>query len=229
MILDSPFADLTQLAKELVEHARREGHTIPSFVVSIALNYIGSQVKSQADFDIKKVCPEGNVHQCFIPALFAHASGDDFILPHHSRQIFEKYAGDKNLISVEGDHGSDRPAFFFSSAAIFLQNALHVPHTLSLDTSQHSSSPNPPWSLVPYRSILYSPQDVDAEMLRQAMAISLQDNKGQTPQKADEEKIEPDEVGCAKLKEMGFDEASVRSALVLAGNNVDVALGILLG
>ena len=51
--------------------------------------------------------------KCFIPALFAHADGDDFVLAHHSKHLYERYSGDKNIITFGGDHNSPRPAFFF--------------------------------------------------------------------------------------------------------------------
>ena len=34
------------------------------------------------------------------------------------------YAGDKNLVTFEGDHNSPRPAFYFVSVGIFLHNCL---------------------------------------------------------------------------------------------------------
>ena len=46
---------------------------------------------------------------CYIPALFVAGEHDDFVAPHHSKQIYKLYAGDKNLVLVEGDHNSARP------------------------------------------------------------------------------------------------------------------------
>ena len=43
-----------------------------------------------------------------------------------SKRLHELYAGDKNLILVEGDHNSNRPAFMFASVGIFLANTLQV-------------------------------------------------------------------------------------------------------
>jgi hypothetical protein len=37
-----------------------------------------------------------------------------------------RYAGDKTLVVVEGDHNSPRPRFLFDSAAIFLSNYLQL-------------------------------------------------------------------------------------------------------
>ena len=62
--------------------------------------------------------------KCFIPALFAHADGDDFVLAHLSKHLYERYSGDKNIITFGGDHNSPRPAFFFDSVGIFFYNVL---------------------------------------------------------------------------------------------------------
>lgn len=64
--------------------------------------------------------------RCFIPALFIAGKHDDFISPQHSQQIHDAYAGDKNLILVEGDHNSIRPRFMYHSVANFLQLTLQV-------------------------------------------------------------------------------------------------------
>lgn len=58
--------------------------------------------------------------------MFACATGDDFILPHHTQDLFDKYAGDKNIVKFEGDHNSPRPDFFFNSVVIFFHNTMQV-------------------------------------------------------------------------------------------------------
>ena len=45
--------------------------------------------------------------------------------------LFEKYAGDKNIVKFEGNHNSQRPMFFFDSAVIFLLGALQVQYICS--------------------------------------------------------------------------------------------------
>jgi len=40
--------------------------------------------------------------------------------------LFDKYAGDKNVVKFEGDHNSVRPDFFFNSVVIFFFNTLQV-------------------------------------------------------------------------------------------------------
>lgn len=38
----------------------------------------------------RDVSPEDSSSKCFIPSLFAHADGDDFVLSHHSKILYEK-------------------------------------------------------------------------------------------------------------------------------------------
>ena len=145
MVLDSPFADLTQLAEEMVDKGREQGLTVPGFVVSIAISFIRSTVKSKAGFSIKDISPIKRVDQCFIPALFVAGEGDDFIHPRHSQSIHAKYSGDKNLVLVEGDHNSPRPRFLFDSAAIFFQTYLQVSLSHALQGADPYNGGYPPW------------------------------------------------------------------------------------
>lgn len=102
IVLDSPFSDLTKLVDELVYYYTK----LPSFLVSPVLKLVSNSVKSKAEFDIRDLSPINHVKNSFIPALFATASGDDFIQPHHSKLLHEAYEGDKNLITFEGDHNT---------------------------------------------------------------------------------------------------------------------------
>ena len=77
---------------------------------------------------------------------------DDFIRKHHSEQIHEKYAGDKNLIIVEGDHNSPRPKFMFDSASIFLQTCLQIPNEWALDVPASMNLMCPPWYFEMYQN-----------------------------------------------------------------------------
>lgn len=145
MILDSPFSDLTLLAEEMVEKGREQGITVPGFVVSIALRFIRGSVKKQAGVDIRDISPIQHADKCFIPALFVAGEHDDFISKKHSQDIHAKYAGDKNIIIVEGDHNSPRPRFMFDSVAIFLQTCLQIPQVWALDTHPGMNLMAPPW------------------------------------------------------------------------------------
>lgn len=46
--------------------------------------------------------------KAFIPALFIAAKDDDFVMPHHTDILYEKYSGEKQKLLVDGDHNSRR-------------------------------------------------------------------------------------------------------------------------
>lgn len=152
MILDSPFADLSQLAEEMVEKGRDQGIVVPTFVVSVALRLIQGSVKKQANVNIKHISPIAHADKCFIPALFVAGEHDEFIKKHHAEAIYDKYAGDKNLIIVEGDHNSPRPKFMFDSASIFLQTCLQVPNAWTLPVPPSMNLMCPPWYFEMYQN-----------------------------------------------------------------------------
>lgn len=123
MVLDSPFSKLTDLALELVDEQQVP---VPKALVKVALALMRRSVRKKAGFDISTIAPIDIVDESFVPALFGHADGDDFIKKSHSEKLLDQYAGDKNLISFPGDHNSVRPQFFYSSVSIFFHNVLGI-------------------------------------------------------------------------------------------------------
>merc|ERR1719230_1090664 len=75
--------------------------------------------------------PIEQVDTCFIPALFVAGENDDFIAPHHVRDICDVYAGDKNLVMTEGTHDSRRPQYFVDGACNFLRDRICAPAGLT--------------------------------------------------------------------------------------------------
>mmetsp|Transcript_6092 Transcript_6092/g.14582 ORF Transcript_6092/g.14582 Transcript_6092/m.14582 type:complete len:367 (-) Transcript_6092:107-1207(-) len=122
MVLDSPFSDLTVLAEELVDVY--VSFKIPKWMVGVAMQLITSSIRDKADFDISDLVPIDHVEKTFIPALFTAAYNDTFIRPQHAKRLYEKYAGDKNFVMMEGDHNSTRSKFFMDSVAIFFLTTL---------------------------------------------------------------------------------------------------------
>lgn len=137
MVLDSPFTSLRHLAEELVDVFI--GVNLPKWIVSMALNLIRSSIKTKARFDINELSPISHVDKTFIPALFVAAESDTFIHPDHARKLHALYAGDKNLVVVEGDHNSARPKFFIDSVAIFFYNTLQCENLPKLSHERRGS------------------------------------------------------------------------------------------
>mmetsp|Transcript_117158 Transcript_117158/g.373164 ORF Transcript_117158/g.373164 Transcript_117158/m.373164 type:complete len:413 (+) Transcript_117158:198-1436(+) len=129
LVLDSPFSDLKILCEELVDVYTNS--KIPRWVVWIALEMVRSSISQHAFFDIFDLAPIRHVKNSFIPALFTAAYNDNFIKPHHAKELYDAFAGDKNFVMVEGDHNSARSKFFMDSVAIFFFNTLQcdkLPH-----------------------------------------------------------------------------------------------------
>mmetsp|Transcript_37503 Transcript_37503/g.104247 ORF Transcript_37503/g.104247 Transcript_37503/m.104247 type:complete len:417 (-) Transcript_37503:147-1397(-) len=123
--LDSPFASLRQLAEELAQ-SDRVAFPVPSWLVTAALAVVRMRVKALADFDIEDLVPLEHARQSYVPAIFLHARQDTFISPSHSRQLYDAYAGDKELVTVDGDHNSERSEQVINHAMGFFKRAFRV-------------------------------------------------------------------------------------------------------
>lgn len=65
----------------------QSGYNIPGFVINIAIRMVASSVWKKSHLDINALRPMQHVDQAFVPALFCAAEDDDFIQPHHSREM----------------------------------------------------------------------------------------------------------------------------------------------
>lgn len=179
LVLDSPFSSLVTLADELSGNFLPP--KVPKMFVSLGMKMVRNSIRKKAGFDIKDLDTLKIVDRCFSPALFAHGSDDNFIKPHHSQLLHDKYAGDKNIVFVDGDHNDPRPGYFFDSVSIFFANCFSLP------IPDISSAPEdfelPP---VPMGAALLAQEigeenlqaflnDTEDEQMRQAIYLSLQD------------------------------------------------------
>lgn len=129
MVLDSPFSSLERLAREVIDQAQLRHK--PEFLVKAFMRMVRSTILKRSGLDILKLKPIQHVDTCFIPALFVAGKSDQFIPPTHTTDISEKYAGDKNVLLVDGNHNSRRPGYFMDSVGIFFFNRLCRPAGLS--------------------------------------------------------------------------------------------------
>ena len=122
MVLDSAFASLKELIEELV----KERVNLPNFVLNQATKLVKSTIMKKAKFNLDEIEPKNYAVRCFIPALFCHGKNDSFVNQHHCKDLSDVYAGDKNVILVDGNHNSARPRYFKDSASIFFYNTLQL-------------------------------------------------------------------------------------------------------
>ncbi|KAL7516168.1 hypothetical protein ACHAWX_001212, partial [Stephanocyclus meneghinianus] len=145
MILDSPFTDLQRLSEEIVEKGRRQGVAVPNIVLQMVMRMLKNSVKSQAGFNLRHISPISHADKCFVPAMFVAGEHDDFIHKGHSILIYRRYAGDKNIVIVDGDHNSPRPRFLQQSACLFLQSCMGLPASGELVVPLGVNLLAPPW------------------------------------------------------------------------------------
>lgn len=141
MVLDSPYSSLERLAREIIDKAQIRHK--PDFLVKAFMRMMRSTILKRSGLDILKLKPIANVQTCFIPAVFVAGRDDDFISPAHASDTCEAYAGDKNLILVDGAHNSKRPAYFLDSVTIFFYSRLCAPAGLTENRSG-LQRPQPP-------------------------------------------------------------------------------------
>ena len=83
MVLDSPFADLKQLVKDLA----RTQSNVPNFLISGALKFVKKSVKKRAGFDLTNVKPYVHAEHCYVPALFGVAKDDELVSPQNHGEV----------------------------------------------------------------------------------------------------------------------------------------------
>jgi len=129
LVLDSSFSSLTELMMEIVAVYMPK---LPKPLAKCIMFYMARVIKKRTRMDLYKLDIKKYAQSCFIPALFGHAEGDDFVIPRHTEALHEVYAGDKNYVKFEGNHNSARPNFFYDTVSIFFQQVLSPPSALEM-------------------------------------------------------------------------------------------------
>ena len=105
IVMDSPFADFSILAKDLVLKQIK----LPNLLITGALKILGSTIKKKNGLNIEKLKPIDSSPKTKIPAIFIHAKDDQLINNKHSDMLFAVYGGkNKKLIKCDGGHNTRR-------------------------------------------------------------------------------------------------------------------------
>ena len=146
MVLDSPFASLKLLAEELVEKATESTSTkIPKFAIAGMLQIVRRTIRSRAKIDINDISAIDHAPKLYVPALFCVVKGDSFIANKHSELLHGCYAGDKFILSVDGDHNDARPPAMHVFVRRFLERYMQVPASWALEKRESLFTTLPPW------------------------------------------------------------------------------------
>ena len=182
MVLDSAFASLKELIEELVKSRVK----LPEFILNQAVKLVKSTINKKAKFNLDEIEPKKYAVRCFIPALFCHANGDNFVDKHHCKDLSDVYAGDKNVVYVEGNHNSTRPKYFRDSAAIFFYNTLQCERIKEISDDYNGFKPimnnNDDFNFQDFNNFNNENEEL---MLQQILELSLKEYEGKNKQNND--------------------------------------------
>lgn len=148
-VLDTPFSSLSLVAKELVQSFCR----VPNVLVNVGLNTLRNEVLSKADFDLHDLEPAEFAKKATCPALMAFAEDDTFVQPHHTRSVYDAWAGEKMLFTFTGGHNAPRPEWFLQEAARFLAQQLYQAAALEAPGSLRRCHAREPIAAAPRKSL----------------------------------------------------------------------------
>jgi len=149
-VLDSPFARLTDLIRDIVVRDIAADVNVPGLLVSGAILALRTSIRRRTGVDISSVNALDAAPSCYQPCLLIHAREDELIYPCHSEALRDAWAGDARLLLLgEGQgHNSQRPRHIVNSAVLFLSRVLggglKDAESLYRDVGDGSRPPIPP-------------------------------------------------------------------------------------
>jgi len=121
VVADSPFSDLWNLMKEIVNSKLR----VPDLMCRPVFEGIRLAIQQQAGFDICEVSPLKHLESCFVPVFFLHGETDAFVQPHHSEILRKGWQGEATRLTMpDTEHNDHREEKFIARAALFMVRAL---------------------------------------------------------------------------------------------------------
>eukprot|EP00928_Gymnodinium_smaydae_P058724 TRINITY_DN41922_c0_g1_i1.p1 TRINITY_DN41922_c0_g1~~TRINITY_DN41922_c0_g1_i1.p1 ORF type:complete len:561 (-),score=107.59 TRINITY_DN41922_c0_g1_i1:29-1711(-) len=135
-VLDSAFSDLRRVVEEYVDGLRV---WVPNFALQGVLEMCRQEVQERAGFDPFGLRPLDAAPKARCPAIFAVATDDRFILPHHTLDLHDCWGGPRVLSKFTGGHAGRRPEWFLEEAADFLMEKLVSSASRRLSQKRHAS------------------------------------------------------------------------------------------
>lgn len=123
LILDSPFTSLKEVSEQLISSYK----IIPKSLFHYVFTCLRETILQNAHFDILEVCPAKYIGKCQMPAIFLHATKDRLVNVTQSRELYDKYPGDKYLLELGGGHNSTRPTLVLERVVEILIDILESP------------------------------------------------------------------------------------------------------
>jgi pimeloyl-ACP methyl ester carboxylesterase len=205
LVLDSPFADLYELAKHVVENYRAY---VPGAVLAkaakVGLPLVRRNIVSRVSnargepFDIKDLVPARDACLCSAPVIMFHGERDTFVPPSQSAHVFEAYGAtmiadggvvDKRYRLVDGDHNDMRPLELYDVAAAWLVRTLRLCDLGSVKAPAPSMAPPSTDDRRFYlASLLISARDVHLGSAASSSSLSEAEAEAEAASAAEREK-----------------------------------------
>ena len=130
LVVDSPFCDFKQLAKETC----LKNSKVPGFLIDAAISFIGKSVKKKNGMKINEIKPIEAVKNCEMPVIFIHTLDDNLVAHKHSEDLILNYKGkNKILKSINGGHNAQRPTILMEFVGNFFSEHLMNDEEKNLD------------------------------------------------------------------------------------------------
>ena len=120
----------------MVNDVAYESMNIPSFITSMVMKVLSSQIQSKVHFNILKLKPSEFAKTCSVPCMFIIGKEDKLVYPKRVQEIFNAYLGkQKSIINSSGDHSSEREEHIIKQCFNFViqefkRNAIHSRETI---------------------------------------------------------------------------------------------------
>ena len=198
VVLDSPFAKLTDLIRDIV--TRDIVAEAPGVLVSAAILALRTSIRRRTGVDIAAIDALAAAPECYQPALFVHARDDELIYPSHSQALATAWAGDSRVLLVgeRQSHNTLRPRHIVASCVHFLCNVLGggLKDAEALFMNVGDGRPPP---AAPHAT---DPQGVRAALLqRMWLRMAEKEQEGGSDEEEDEEGYEADDADCGEEEE----------------------------
>lgn len=128
-VYDSPFSCLRKLVKELAK--QKTG--LPEFFFQLFMSSVEENLRQKCGIGFEDFRLEEIAARTTTPAIFVTSKLDKMINFEHSRLLYEKYRGTKQLIFIDSEHSEPREIAHLEKCFSFLKSK----------TGKNSEQPRP--------------------------------------------------------------------------------------
>ena len=110
----------------MIQDIAYENLKLPGFIVSLALSFLGNQIRSKVHTDIFDTKPIDFASHIKTSCLFIIGNEDKLVYPKRVEEMFHAYLGKtKSIIRSNGDHSSEREPYIINHCFQFIAKELN--------------------------------------------------------------------------------------------------------